>query len=115
MVLYDDTRRLARFASPVIGAARCGTLAHMTGQQTLVLNGMIPAMYDNIPREYDIVTTDSDVKNTFIFSEKDLPGYKKGSKITRGAQTGDAIASKTDDGRVDKTRRFQKAIPSTSN
>ena len=36
-----------------------------------------PANAHQLPKEYNMAVTDQDSINTFVFSEKDLPGYKK--------------------------------------
>ncbi|KAG4429157.1 hypothetical protein IFR05_015357 [Cadophora sp. M221] len=38
------------------------------------------AEHQTIPKEYDLDVTDEYVKNTFVFTEKDLPGFKSRSR-----------------------------------
>lgn len=38
------------------------------------------AEHQTIPKEYDLDITDESVKNTFVFTEKDLPGFKSRSR-----------------------------------
>ncbi|CZT00396.1 related to transcription initiation factor TFIIF subunit [Rhynchosporium agropyri] len=38
------------------------------------------AEHQNIPKEYDLDITDETVKNTYVFTEKDLPGFKSRSR-----------------------------------
>jgi transcription initiation factor TFIIF subunit beta len=38
------------------------------------------AQHQHIPKEYDLDITEEAVKNTFVFTEQDLPGYKSKSK-----------------------------------
>ncbi len=38
------------------------------------------AQHQRIPKEYDLEITEEAVKNTFIFTEQDLPGYKSKSR-----------------------------------
>jgi transcription initiation factor TFIIF subunit beta len=39
------------------------------------------AQHQNVPKEYDLDITAEKVDNTFIFTEKDLPGFKSKSQI----------------------------------
>lgn len=41
--------------------------------------------HQGIPREYDLVDTDQDVKNTFIFTEADLEAFKNRNKMRKEA------------------------------
>lgn len=50
----------------------------------LLLKSNVSA-HQGLPREYDLVDTDRDVKNTFVFSETDLEAFKKKNKIRRDA------------------------------
>lgn len=43
--------------------------------------------HQNLPKEYNLDITDMDVRNTYIFSERDLPGYAAKNK-----QKADALA-----------------------
>lgn len=67
-----------------------------------------------VPKEYNIRTTDEHSQNTFVFSEKDLPGYSSRNRGGAGQGGDKGIAQ----GKVDKTKRFQpfyrKAVPSMS-
>jgi len=38
------------------------------------------AQHQTVPKEYDLKMVDSAVKNTYVFTEKDLPGFKSKSK-----------------------------------
>ena len=38
------------------------------------------AEHQTVPKEYDLDITDESVKNTFVFTEKDLPGFKSRSR-----------------------------------
>ena len=38
------------------------------------------AQHQMVPKEYDLDVTDESVRNTFIFTEKDLPGFKSKSQ-----------------------------------
>lgn len=63
----------------------------------------------DLPREYNLQIVEQDPINTFVFSEKDLPGYR--------AYSADRAPPRFKDRRrVEKTRRsdynFRKAIPS---
>ena len=64
-----------------------------------------------LPREYNMAVTDQDAINTFIFSEKDLPGYRKYSHDR-------APPRPKDRKRVEKPwslgMNFRKAVPSRS-
>jgi transcription initiation factor TFIIF subunit beta len=41
----------------------------------MLLNPDLP-QHQGVPKEYELEVTDESVKNTFIFTEQDLPGYK---------------------------------------
>jgi transcription initiation factor TFIIF subunit beta len=82
------------------------------------------AEHQTIPKEYDLDVTSNIVKNTFVFTEKDLPGFKSKSnqkfdpasanmpaRLTRNKNE-KTISNKP----YDPNKRFQpyfrKAIPS---
>lgn len=82
--------------------------------------------HQTVPKEYMLDVTEENVKNTFIFTEQDLPGFKSKSKqkfdlatanipgrLTMAKKNEKAAATKTP---YDPNRRFQpyyrKAIPS---
>ncbi|KAK7744901.1 hypothetical protein SLS53_003134 [Cytospora paraplurivora] len=50
----------------------------------LLLQNNVPT-HQGLPREYDLVDTDSAVKNTFIFNESDLEGFKNKNKLRKQA------------------------------
>lgn len=63
----------------------------------------------DLPREYNMHIVDQDPLNTFVFSEKDLPGYR--------AYSADRAPPRFKDRkRIEKTRKseynFRRAIPS---
>ena len=62
-----------------------------------------------IPKEYNMHITDPDTVNTFIFTEKDLPGYRKYSHDRAPPRFKDRR-------RIEKPRKteanFRRAIPS---
>ena len=64
-----------------------------------------------LPREYNMAVTDQNTINTFVFSEKDLPGYRKYSHDRPPPRSKDRK-------RVEKPRgpgmNFRKAVPSMS-
>lgn len=41
--------------------------------------------HQGLPREYDLVDTDQDVKNTFVFTEADLDAFKNRNKMRKEA------------------------------
>lgn len=53
-------------------------------QMRLLLKSNVSA-HQGLPREYDLVGTDQDVKNTFIFTEADLEAFKNRNKMRREA------------------------------
>lgn len=53
-------------------------------QMRLLLKSNVSA-HQGLPREYDLVGTNQDVKNTFIFTEADLEAFKNKNKIRREA------------------------------
>lgn len=77
----------------------------------------------NTPTEYNMHITNQQSSNTFIFTEKDLPGYaSKGKGDSRKGQSNGAYSSTPrtfrDRSKIDKNKRwqpsFRKAIPSKS-
>ena len=83
-----------------------------------------------MPKEYNLQVTNQDPANTFIFTEKDLPGYGSRSRLTSRVQDrGSLLFSQTvphrasqehgrvQSAKVDKSRKWQsqyrRAIPST--
>ena len=62
-----------------------------------------------VPKEYNLRITDPSTINTFVFTEKDLPGYKKYSHDR-------APPRYKDRRRIEKPKRadayFRRAIPS---
>jgi transcription initiation factor TFIIF subunit beta len=38
------------------------------------------AQHQAVPKEYDLDITDESVRNTYVFTEKDLPGFKSKSR-----------------------------------
>jgi transcription initiation factor TFIIF subunit beta len=90
----------------------------------MLLNSNI-AEHQNVPKEYNLELTNQNVKNTFIFSEQDLPGFKSKSRQKFDLETANMPARLTR-AKIEKpaakqpwdpNRRFQpqyrKAIPST--
>lgn len=68
----------------------------------------------HLPREYSIQATNSQPENTFVFTEKDLPGYKPNAYGRSRADHGAVTAQDPRSGsyRVQKQRgRVRKAIP----
>ena len=82
-----------------------------TGRLKMILDPNLP-FHEKVERDYDLHRLAANTKNTYIFSEKDLPGYKKGGKNKQGADSNETLgANKTG---VDKTRRFhpfRRTIP----
>lgn len=84
------------------------------------------AQNKNTPKEYNMHITNQQSSNTFIFTEKDLPGYaSKGKGDARkghnnGTYSSTQITPRTfrDRSKIDKNKRwqssFRKAIPSKS-
>lgn len=90
----------------------------------MLLHGGLPE-HQLLPKEYDLEVTDREVKNHFIFSEKDLESFKAKNKARAEAQSAGipahllrAKAEPTEKPRYDRRSRFQpyyrKAIPSMS-
>lgn len=84
------------------------------------------AEHQSVPKEYELDVTDETVKNTFVFTEQDLPGFKSKSKQKFDASSAN-MPSRLTRPRVEKpsskqpwdpNKRFQpyykKAIPSES-
>lgn len=58
---------------------------HIKKEKVRLLLKTNVAAHQGLPREYDLVDTNHDVKNTFIFTETDLEAFKKKNKIRRDA------------------------------
>lgn len=79
-----------------------------SGRQKIMLNPSL-SQHQNLAKTYDMETTDAAVTNTYVFSERDLPGYKKGAQRNKPVQEGA-------NGKIDKNQRFfRRMIPSKSN
>ena len=76
-----------------------------------------------IPKQYDLEVVDTNVDNTFVFTEQDLPGYKSKSSQKFDLALANMPARLTRPARVEKPREpydpnkkfkpyFRKAIPS---
>lgn len=69
----------------------------------------------NVPKEYNMHITNQDSTNTFLFSEKDLPGFKSFAQNQHYSRT-DAFMGKN---RVGKKKKgagdsFRRTVPSES-
>lgn len=92
----------------------------------LLLKNNVSA-HQGLPREYDLVDTDSAVNNTFVFNESDLEGFKNKNKLRKQAAD-QGIPSYLMRAKVDKSAQpdarggrrgrgrdtFRQMIPSTS-
>lgn len=69
----------------------------------MLLNDDIPE-HQAVPKEYDLELADSNVKNTFVFNERDLPRFAAREKARREATANDLPASMMapKEGRVEK-------------
>lgn len=84
--------------------------------------------HQTIPKEYTLETKDADLANTFLFTEKDLPGFKSRShgansdlpphlRRRQEQQQQRPEEKKESEGGVKKNKyqpRYRKAIPSSS-
>ena len=83
------------------------------------------AYNQQLPREYDLETLETNVSNTFVFTEQDLPGFKSKSKqkfeqatanmpsrITKASNKAPAAPKTPYDPNKKWTPFFKKAIPS---
>ena len=68
----------------------------------------------NVPKEYNMHITNTDSTNTFIFSEKDLPGFKTFAQNQHYSRT-DAFMGKNRVGKKKKgaAEHMRKTVPST--
>jgi transcription initiation factor TFIIF subunit beta len=92
----------------------------------MLLNKEIPE-HQLLPKEYDLEVTDREVKNHYVFSEKDTEKYRDQNKLRKAMQDQmipmSARQPKTEANKVEKPRRFdrrtrfqpfyRKAVPST--
>lgn len=69
----------------------------------MLLNDEIPE-HQAVPKEYDLELADSNVKNTFVFNERDLPRFAAREKARKEATAQDLPSHLTapKDGRVEK-------------
>ncbi len=88
----------------------------------MLLQGDMPE-HQQLPREYEMELTDPNVKNHYIFSEEDLPGFKAKNKARAEAIAAGIPAhllrnkeQRTEKPTYDRRSRYQpyyrKAIPS---
>lgn len=85
------------------------------------------SQHQNVPKEYNLDITEENVKNTFVFTEQDLPGYKTRSQTKFDLKSANMparlIRSQQEKSESrdysDPSKRFQpyfrKAIPSQFN
>ena len=77
-------------------------------QTNLILDPNL-AIHTDIEADYDVNWLGLNSKNTYVFSEKDLPGFKKGTKNSKKpSQADDSLGPNK--AAVDKNKRY-KAIP----
>lgn len=69
----------------------------------MLLNDNIPE-HQGAPKEYDLEVLENGVKNTFVFSERDLPRFAAKERARREAMALDLPQSvtKTKEGRIEK-------------
>jgi transcription initiation factor TFIIF subunit beta len=81
------------------------------------------AVHQPVPKEYELDLTAEDVKNTFVFTEQDLPGFKSKSQTKFDPASANMPARLTRPAKVEKqklpydpdrkyTPFYKKAIPS---
>ena len=77
----------------------------------MILDPNLP-VHQKVERDYNVMKLAANTKNTFVFSEKDLPGYKKGTKNNKNTAEGGEVLGPKGAG-VDKNKRrpFLRAIP----
>ncbi|KAM0180114.1 hypothetical protein ACHAPF_002647 [Botrytis cinerea] len=93
---------------------------------SMLLNSNL-AQHQTVPKEYNLDITNSNVKNTFVFSEQDLPGFKSKSRQKFALETANMPARLTR-GKIEKPAnkqpwdpnkkfqpQFRKAIPKRTN
>ncbi|RDW60152.1 hypothetical protein BP5796_11758 [Coleophoma crateriformis] len=107
-----------------IGTVRQETIKEPNGQPRQKLSMLLSSelsQHQTIPKEYELDMTQEDVKNTFVFTEQDLPGFKSKAKQKFDIQSANMPARLTrpkverPKGPWDPNKRFQpyfkKAIP----
>lgn len=88
----------------------------------MLLNDEIPE-HQAAPKEYDLELQDNNVKNTFLFSEKDLPRFAAREKRRKEAMAMDLpqhMVNRARDGRIEKkpakgfkfNSNYQQNVPS---
>lgn len=81
------------------------------------------AIHQTVPKEYSLDITAESVRNTFVFTEQDLPGYKSRTREKFDLASANMPSRLTRPSKVDKpkqawdpnkkfTEYFRKAIPS---
>ncbi|KAL9048990.1 MAG: hypothetical protein Q9162_007445 [Coniocarpon cinnabarinum] len=102
-VLHEQWNKIDQDQEMQIGIIRRGK---KSGKLTMLLDPKLP-LYEMVERDYSIRPINERTKNTYVFSEKDLPGFKKSSKNGRRNSDNHPGANK---GGVDKNKRFQRKI-----
>lgn len=76
--------------------------------------------HKSVPKEYDLAVTNMQATNTFVFAEKDLPGYRPQAFGRAKADLLNASGTRSSStglpNRVQKFRgaRYKRSIPSTT-
>ncbi|KAH6670093.1 putative transcription initiation factor IIF subunit beta [Halenospora varia] len=77
--VWESWSQLDDDAEIQIGTIRQTKIPKGNGQFDVSLSMLLSsnvAQHQTIPKEYELDVTDQHVKNTFVFSEQDLPGFK---------------------------------------
>jgi len=107
--------------APATAGSRGSGSGPQVKKMRLILDKDLPG-FENIPKEHDLVSSnDKPSTNMFVFSEKDIPGYKPGMSNNKnasesGAQgqssaAGAGSSSKSSGGKSSKWNKFAKFEP----
>ena len=88
----------------------------------ILLSTDVP-VHQTIPKEYELEVTVEDVKNTFVFTEQDLPGFKSRAQQKFDPASANMPARLTRPAKIEKPKQpydpdrkftsfYRKAIPS---
>lgn len=124
--VWEAWNKLDDDAEIQIGTIRQSVQTGPNGEQRQSLRMLLSSdlsVHQMVPKEYELDLTAEDVKNTFVFTEKDLPGYKSRSQVKFDPASANMPSRLTRPARVEKPRQpfdpdrkfkeyYKKAIPS---
>ncbi|POS84331.1 hypothetical protein EPUL_002413 [Erysiphe pulchra] len=124
--IWDAWQNLDDDAEVQIGTVRQCNYKGSKGEPKMSLHMLLRrdiSQHQNVPKEFNLEVTEENVKNTFVFTEQDLPGFKSRSQTKFDPKSANMparlIRAKNEKlnikGDPDQSRRFQpyfrKAVP----